>query len=127
MRRLPAALAALVVIALVVPTLAQGAGSTLSVSPSTVQHRRAVILSGTGWGANIGGTVCNRMHVTAKGATGPTRLFSAPIVGPPNTTFRLRVLVRLSPGIYTLTITATDTVGNVTAKAPLRFTVYQGS
>ena len=105
MRRVPAALAALAVIALVVPTLAQGAGSTLSVSPSTVQHRRAVILSGTGWGANIGGTVCNRMRVTAKGATGPTRLFSAPIVGPPNTTFRLRVLVRLSPGTYTLTAT----------------------
>ena len=37
MRRLPVALAALAVIALVVPTLAQGAGSTLSVSPSTVQ------------------------------------------------------------------------------------------
>jgi len=26
-------------------------------------------------------------------------------MGPPNTTFRLRVLVRLSPGIYTLTAT----------------------
>jgi hypothetical protein len=32
-------------------------------------------------------------------------LFSAPIVGPPNTSFSLRVLVRLSIGSYTLTAT----------------------
>lgn len=70
-----------------------------------MQHTRSVILSGTGWGANIGGTVCKRMRVTAKSATGHVYPFSAPIVGPPNTTFRLRVGVRRPPGTYTLTAT----------------------
>jgi len=124
MRRLPAVLAALTVIALAAPTLAQGAGPTLTVTPSNVKHLRAVILSGTGWGANIGGSVCTRIKVTATSSTGAVRLFSSPIVGPPNTTFSLRVLVRLSGGLYLLTATQScsgpDGAGAGQARTTLR-------